>query len=99
LQREEAVNFVSEVLAHFRGIDASLPSAFFPFTEQACRHIIQYLAGRTELRPRAVMHAFNAVLEVAEPKIQARELDVITPPFADSVLANYVVLSDAEEEE
>lgn len=99
LQRDEAVSFVADVLGRFRLTDASASSAFFPFTEQACRHIIQYLAGRTELRPRALMHAFNAVLEVAEPKIQAGELDVITPPFADSVLAHYVVLSDSEEEE
>ncbi len=99
LQRDEAVGFVVDVLGRFRLTDASVPSAFFPFTEQACRHIIQYLAGRTELRPRALMHAFNAVLEVAEAKIQAGTLDVITPSFADSVLGQYVVLTDAEEEE
>jgi hypothetical protein len=98
-QPGEALTFVKDVVGHFRlpGVRESTP--FFPFSEPTCRHIIEYLGARADLRPRAIMHIFHAVLEAADPRIQSGELELITPAFANSVLKEYVVLTDDEEEE
>jgi hypothetical protein len=43
------------------------------------------------------MHAFNAVLQEADPKIEAGEMDTISPEFARRALADYIVIKDIEE--
>jgi hypothetical protein len=43
------------------------------------------------------MHAFNAVLQDADPKIESGEIESISPEFARHALAEYAVLSDNEE--
>ena len=97
---EEALVFVRDVLAHARAPESSLDSTYFPFTEDSCRAIIAEVAKKDELRPRVLMHAFNAVLQEADPKIESRIMGVISPDFAKQTLAQYVTLaSDGSEED
>lgn len=93
----EALIFVRDVLTQFRPSGFQNPSPFFPFTEQSCLAIIKDISKKEELKPRAIMHAFNAVLQEAEPMIEAGEMDSVTPEFAARVLSDYVVLKDADE--
>jgi hypothetical protein len=95
LSPADALSFIADVLAHFR---TSSPPAdvYFPFTEKASRAIIARIGGATELKPRVIMQAFNAVLEAADPLMQAGDMTEIDDAFAVKVLAEYVVVSDAE---
>ena len=95
---DEALEFVRDVLAHCRAEEDRGKDAYFPFTEQACKAILEEIQQKDELRPRALMHAFNAVLQEAEPKIEAGEIDAIYPKFAQQCLAQYVTLSSVEDE-
>lgn len=98
LQRDEALLFVTDVLAHFRPARAehsSNPvSPLFPFSKQACSQILDFVEHESELRPRFIMDAFNAVLEQADTELQAGRIDVVTATFAKNVLNQHVVVSD-----
>jgi hypothetical protein len=97
---DEAVEFVRDLLAHARYPDLKPPSPYYPFSKESCRAIITEIASKSQLRPRVIMHAFNAVLQEADGKLESRELAVITPDFAKRALAQYVTLDlDSGDEE
>lgn len=93
LQPPEALQFVKDVLEHSRDPGDNSPSPYFPFTEESCKAIIAEVQEKEELKPRSLMHAFNGVLEEADPLIETGDLKVITPAFSQRVLAEYLVLS------
>lgn len=96
---DEALEFVRDVLAYSRGDESNSLDPYFPFTEQTCRTILEEIQQKEELRPRALMHAFNAVLQEADTKIEGGTIDTIRPQFARNCLAEYVILSSGENEE
>ena len=93
----EARLFAKEVLAQFR--DGSPPGGneLFPFTEASCKLVIEKVESDAELKPRALMQAFGAVLEAAEPLLERGELAQIEPDFARDVLKEYQVVSPEQE--
>jgi len=97
MQPTEALGFIRDVLAQLR-LPGFNGSPFFPFTKNACKLIVDEVGAKDELKPRSLMHAFNAVLQEADPRIEAKEMDAIPPEFAKQVLAEYQVLEDGEEE-
>lgn len=94
---KEALGFVRDVLIQFRVPELAQLPPYFPFNEEACKAIIEEVQKKEELKPRAIMHAFNAVLQEADPKIEAKAISVISPEFAQKVLSAYIVLRDDEE--
>jgi len=100
MSADEALRFVREILSQFRLAVGSLPSApFFPFSEATCKAIIAEVQAKGELKPRSVMHAFNSVLQEAEPLIERKELDVISVDFAKKALEAYTVVTDKDLED
>lgn len=98
-QEKDALQFIREVLANFRKPGLAAPHEYFPFTKQACERTIAFLAKKkTELRPRTLIHAFNAVLEFADPLIEKGQIAQIEADLAGKVLAEFSVLSDSEED-
>jgi hypothetical protein len=97
--REEALEFVRDVLAHCRpqGYGNDLP--YFPFTLQSCETILDEIQLKDELRPRALMNALGAVLQEADAKLESGAIASISPKFAKDSLAEYVMLSSVEEEQ
>ena len=93
LQRGEAVQFVKDVLANFRMPNSDV-APLFPFSEQACNAILDFVEAKNELRPRFIMDAFNAVLEKADTDVEAGSIDVVTATFAKRVLEEHVIVSD-----
>ena len=94
---QDALVFVKDVLIQHRIPEYIQTSPYFPFGEETCKAIIEEIQKNDELKPRSIMQAFNAVLQEAEPKIEAGEIEIITPEFARRVLADYIVLKDNEE--
>jgi hypothetical protein len=94
----EALTFVRDVLAQFRPSGFSHPSPYFPFSEDACKAIIEEVDKQSEIKPRAIMQAFSAVLEEADPKMEAKEFDIISPEFAKRALAERIVFEEGEED-
>ena len=92
MQTTDALKFVRDVLAHARQPESTEMNPYFPFSEQTCRMIINDIEKNDELKPRAIMQAFNAVLLEAESKIEAKEIDVVSPELATMVLAELVQL-------
>ncbi|MEX2128245.1 MAG: hypothetical protein WD871_08390 [Xanthobacteraceae bacterium] len=97
-QPAEALQFLAEVLGHFRA-PSSTADVFFPFTKSACEYVIKYLAERTQLRPRIVMDAMNAVLEAGDALIEQGSLTHIDDKFAERVLKEYAILTNEESDE
>ena len=98
-QPNEAHRFIKEVLAHFRAPNRDNANPYFPFTADACDFVIKHLAKQTDLRPRVIMHAMNAILEAAEPSIEQGKLKQVDSDFARRVLDEYVIVSDPESED
>jgi len=94
---EEALGFVKDILTQLRVPELVQLPSYFPFREETCKVIIEETRKKEELKPRAIMHAFNAVLQEADPKIEAKEIDTISPEFAKHILAEYVVPKEDEE--
>ena len=94
---QEALVFVKDVLIQLRIPEYIQTSPYFPFGEDTCKVIIEEIQKKDELKPRSIMQAFNAVLQEADPQIEAGEIEIITPEFARRVLADYIVLKDSEE--
>lgn len=86
----DALKFVADVLAHARTPESAHIDPYFPFSEATCLAIIEEIRQNDELKPRAIMQVFNEVLLEADSKIEAREINVITPEFAKTVLAELV---------
>ncbi|MEW5939335.1 MAG: hypothetical protein AB1750_06725 [Chloroflexota bacterium] len=94
---KEAINFVKDVLVQHRVPEYSNQSPYFPFSEETCKVIIEEIQKRDELKPRSIMHAFNAVLQEADPQIESGKMESVSPQYARDVLANYVVFKDNED--
>ena len=86
----DAMQFVADVLAHARAPEITDIDRYFPFSEATCFAIIEDIRQNDQLKPRAIMQAFNDVLLEADSKIEVGEIDVITPEFAKTVLAELV---------
>lgn len=99
LRPDEAIQFVKDVLDHFRLHDGSHRPEFFPFNADASKAIVDYVGSKGELRPRAIMNAFNAVLEAADPQMENGKMHIIDPAFAMQVLAEYVNVATSPEGE
>ena len=97
LQPEEALVFMKELLHNLRTVDAFDFPTFFPFTEDTCRYVIGEVKSRMDLKPRTLMQAFDAILQVADPLIQHGELDTVNIDFAKRILAEHVSLTVPEE--
>ena len=95
-QRPEARRFVIDVLKHFRQVDDGIPD-IHPFTNETCDEVFDYLEQRGNLRPRFVMDAFNAVLEKADRQIEDGVIRTVDVDFARNVLAEHVIVSEAED--
>jgi hypothetical protein len=96
MRTDEALEFVRDVLANLRSPEAHSVDPYFPFSEETAKFIIEDIQQNEEMKPRAIMQAFNAVLQEADPRIEAREMTVITPGFAKRVLAERVSLGEHE---
>jgi hypothetical protein len=99
LQPNDAVQFVKDLLEHYRLADGKPRSDFFPFSPSSCRAILDDVGAKGDLRPRAIMNAFNAVLEAADSQVERGEICVIEPDFAMKVLAEYINVAIEPEEE
>ena len=95
-QCTQALKFVVDVLKYFRQSN-EFPSEVYPFTQEACTEILDYLSEKNSLRPRFVMDAFNAVLEKADRQIEEKKIETIGAAFARNVLREHVIVSDQED--
>lgn len=87
METDDALEFIKDVLTHSRHSEDTNVDPFFPFTEKSCRTIIEDIQENDELKPRAIMQAFNSVLMEADPRIEDKEISTITPDFAKKVLS------------
>ena len=92
MDTNDALTFVRDVLQHSRSIDDQSVDAFFPFTEESCRTIIDDIKDHGDLKPRAIMQAFDAVLREADFDIEVGKIETVSPAFARRVLAELVEL-------
>ena len=92
MQITDALTFVRDVLAHARPPERAGIDPYFPFSEKTSRIIIEDIRQNYELKPRAIMQAFDAVLLEAEAQIEAKEIQIISPELAKKVLAEQVQL-------
>ena len=92
MQTADALKFVKDILAHCRQPNNSDVDPYFPFSENTSRIIIEDVKQHGELKPRAIMQAFHAVMQEADPEIEAKEMQVVSPDFARKVLAELVQL-------
>ena len=97
LSTMDAIQLVSDVLSHYRMEEVDAVDEFFPFTRETCKAIIEDLGKIAELRPRVIMHAFDAVLSYAEQKLEQREIRVISQAVAREALKDYVYLVGDED--
>ena len=93
MQMPDALKFVKDVLTHARPPESTDIDPYFPFSEQTCCTIIEDIQKNDELKPRAIMQAFNAVLLEADAQIEAKKIQVISPELAKNVLAELVQLT------
>lgn len=94
MRLEEALVFVRDVLDHFRLARFRHSSPYYPFSERACKMIIEQIGRQSEIKPRAIMQAFDAVLQEADSKIEAGEIDIVSAEFAARALEESVVFED-----
>lgn len=93
---DDATRFVREILGQFR-IGSASSAPYFPFTEASAKAILADIEARGELKPRSIMHAFNAVLQEADQLIEKKKMDNISVDFAKKALAEYT-MADADED-
>ena len=89
----DSLRFVKDVLARSRRDENTDLDPYFPFSEDTCRIIIEDVQKHDELKPRAIMQAFNAVLQEADPQIEAGAIPVVSPELATKVLRELVQLA------
>ena len=92
MDTNDALKFVRDVLQHSRRMEDHFVDPFFPFTEESCRTIIEDIKDHGDLKPRAIMQAFDAVLREADLDIEVEQIETISPGFARKVLAELVEL-------
>ncbi|MCL0082438.1 hypothetical protein M1O14_01735 [Dehalococcoidia bacterium] len=96
LSRSDSYRFVQDVLHHFRDPYFPTSNSLFPFSENAIEAGIDEITRRTELKPRAIMHFFDAVLEEGDLLIEKGELSEINDAFVKQVLKDRVYLEQEE---
>ncbi len=67
LSKSEAVNFVQDLLNHFRCGD--VPSPWFPWTRETVEAVIGHIDRDSGVTPRVLMKAFDALLTEADFQI------------------------------
>ena len=72
MQTEDALKFVRDILLHFRASDNGEVDPYFPFSEKSSRTIIEDIQKNDELKPRAIMQSFNAVLQEGRSSYRGR---------------------------
>lgn len=90
METEGALKFIRDVLTHFRRPEDAEIDPYFPFTENTCRTIIEDIHRHDELKPRAIMQAFNTVLSEADEQIESKNMSTISSKFARTTLAELV---------
>ncbi len=98
-QPDEAMRFLREIFARYRTPQFQAPNPYFPFTTEACEYVIDFLHKKTQLRPRMIMHAMNAILEAADSRLEEKSIDAIAKSFAEETLREYVILQDRDDED
>ena len=92
MQVTDGLIFVRDVLAHARSLGKDDIDPYFPFSESTCRMIIEYIQKNYELKPRAIMQVFNAVLSEVDYQIEVGEIQVVSHELANKVLMELVQL-------
>ena len=92
MQTDDALKFVKDILAQSRREENADVDPYFPFSENTCRIIIEDIQKHDELKPRAIMQTFNAVLQEADAQIEAGEIQFVSPELARNVLTELVHL-------
>ena len=87
MSSQDAFSFISDLLYEFRFDPDKVPNTFFPFDEDAVQYVISLIERTSELKPRAIMQYFSAVLEYAETKISRGEMTSISLDFARKFLS------------
>lgn len=95
---EESLLFLRNVLSRFR-LPGSNADAYFPFTQESAKLVLTEVNKHGQLKPRAIMQAFGAVLEEADQRIEAGTMKSIDSAFAQRALAERLTFSDGEEDE
>lgn len=95
MQTTDALKFVRDVLAHSRRPEDSDIDPYFPFSESTCRMIIDDIQKHDELKPRAIMQAFNAVLQEADILIETGKIKIVSTELSRKVLAELVQLEQS----
>jgi hypothetical protein len=99
-QPKEALDFLREVLAHFRSQAQENENPFFPFSKETCEYVIDHIVhSKCELRPRLIMQTMNAVLEGAEGSIEQGKITQIEKEFAVDVLKEVLIINNADEDD
>ena len=87
----EAVNFVQDILKHYRALDGTDP--FFPFTKDGIETILQKTG---KLTPREIMKYLDLVLRNADEEIEAGTISMVTSGYALNVLDNATIPKDED---
>jgi hypothetical protein len=95
LQVADARIFLKDVLRAHRP-KATEGDDFAPFTHEAVDVVIARVAQAGDIRPRALMQAFGAVLEMGEPELKAGSIQAIGRDLASRALRERVSLTVGE---
>jgi hypothetical protein len=93
---DDAITFIRDLLHYYREPGMAGLDPWFPFTAETVSQVVNIVGEKTELKPRALMHFFNAVLAEADPLIEGGSLNLITPDFASRVLEHRIYLEQEE---
>ncbi len=98
MNSQDAFTFISDLLFEFRPDVERVPSAFFPFDDDAVKYIIALIEQSGDLKPRSLMQYFNCVLEAADGlrasgAIKSRDVD-----FAKKTLGAHELFVSARNE-
>ena len=97
MMRDEALVFVKDLLAHFRPVGYDHKAPLFPFSSAACEAIISAIEKVGDIEPRAIMQAFNAVLEEADSLLETGKMKTIDSEFVKGVIADRIILTVQED--
>lgn len=97
LTRDEAINFVRDLLDFFRADGA--PSPWFPFAESMVKSIVEHITKREGVSPRQIMTVFHALLEEADYQIESSGQFVLDIDSALRLVDGAIQTPDEDEEE
>jgi hypothetical protein len=95
---DEARLFICDVLKHFRDESGSSVPLAFPFEDEAVEALVDFVCSKSELKPRSILQACNAVLEEADLKIEDGDMGIIDAQFVRQVLKGRAFLETEESE-